>query len=95
MQGTSLWEVEEEEGRRMEEECNPAGSPCPDLSRWTSHEHEHCSLSSTSWNGEDEIEDQWRWWAGQRLLQILHMNHEIDDGVGLEVMVLDLHKPAN
>ena len=92
MQGTSLWEVEEEEGRSMEEECNPAGSPCPDLSRWTSHEH--CSLSSTSWNGEDEIEDQWRWWAGQRLLQILHMNYEIDDGVGLEVRVVDLHKPA-
>ena len=44
--------------------------------------------------GEDEIEDQWRWWAGQRLLQILHMNYEIDDGVGLEVMVVDLHKPA-
>ena len=50
------------------------------------------------WNGECDvgwrIEDQWRWWAGQRLLQILHMNYEIDDGVGLEAMIVDLHKPA-
>ena len=41
------------------------------------------AMSSTSWNGECDvgwrIEDQWRWWAGQRLLQILHMNYEIDD----------------